>query len=381
MFTAAEVNEIRSHFPLARNKAYFNSCSKGALSFQVRDSVLEFLNAWNQFGAPWNLWLPKIEEARELFARLIGATEEEIAVTFCVSTGTNTVASSLEFNGSRNRIVMSADEFPTMAHIWLAQRRRGAQVQFVSPQQGQSLIEAFDRAIDKETLIVVAHQVHHRTGSYLDIAKLAKICHARGAYLFFDAYHSVGVIDLDVKSLDVDFLITGCMKYLLGSTGGTAFLYVRDELISTHEPLYTGWFSQRDIFTYFEDRLEYDDSARRFESGLQSVAGAYAALAGMQILEKIGIRKIEAHVSSLSRQFAEQVEGLGLEILAPMGHYGPMVALRSRDPERAIESLSERDVIVASWKDALRFSFHCYTSEEDILTTLNAIEECRELFY
>jgi selenocysteine lyase/cysteine desulfurase len=267
MLSDSELRELRSRFPLASQRIYLNSCSKGLLCQEARNSMMEYLDTWDAYGAPWNLWLGKVEEARNNFADLVRALPEEVAVTFCVSTGTNAIASSLDF-AERRKVIICDDEFPTLAHIWLAQQRRGAEIEFVTRQPDEDLADAFERAVDETTALVVAHQIHHATGAFLDAGRLARICHERGARLFLDAYHSAGVVDIDVNALNVDFLITGSMKYLLGATGGVAFLYVRRELIQDLRPLYTGWFSQRNLFAYDKSQLDYADSARRFESGL-----------------------------------------------------------------------------------------------------------------
>lgn len=380
MLEEKEVAKIRESFPLVQRRRYFDSCSKGALSSQVRAAFMEYLDTWEDYGAPWNLWLPRIEAARQSFARIVNSSDNEVAVTFCVSVGMGVLASCLDFGRTRNKVLLFADEFPTMAHVWLAQRRRGAQIQFVSAQSGENLLEVFRRTVDEQTLLVVARQVHHRTGEHLDVRELARICHGCGALLLLDAYHSVGVTDIDVRDLDVDFLVTGCMKYLLGSTGGVALLHVKDSLVSLLEPVFTGWFAQRDIFDFSREQLWYSDTARRFESGLQPIASIYAAVAGMEVLLSVGIARIQAHVNALAERFANGVLEMGFTVLTPPGSYGPMVCVHSDVPEAAIGQLAQAGVIVANWKNSLRFSFHCYNSAEDVETVLAVLEKNRLYF-
>jgi len=361
------LQEARTWFPILGNKTYLNSHAKGALSKQVASAIQTYVESWNDFGSPWDLWLGKIEQIRGTFARLIKADFDEIAITFCVSTAMSTIASCLDFRG-RDKVIIASDEFPTLIHLWLAQKARGAKVEFVEKQPGLSLLEAYERVIDEHTAIVIAHHIHHITGALLDIQKLAEYCHQHGAYLCVDAYQSVGVIDLDVKKLDIDFLITGTMKYLLGSAGGVAYLYVKRKLISSFEPLYTGWFSQVDPFQTSQDHLDYAQSARRFESGLQPICSVYAALAGLEIINRIGILRIEDHVRDLSKHFLEIIEQSNVKILtdAPSVYPGPMFAIQTLQDDNIVQAMSKANIVAAGWKNTVRFSFHFYNTIEEV---------------
>ena len=157
------------------------------------------------------------------------------------------IATALSFDTDRRRVLLGEFEFPTMAHGWLAQQRRGAIVDWV-PARGDTLpIERYETRIDERTLIVPAAHVCFRNGYRIDVAALAALCRERGAYLMLDDYQRTGTAPLDVHALGVDFLVTGALKYLLGPAG-IAFLYVRrathraaraavDRLVRAREPL------------------------------------------------------------------------------------------------------------------------------------------------
>lgn len=131
MLTDASIAAIRSRLPIFEKRIYLNSCSQGALSGVVEAGLRENLASWHEHGSPWDLWVEKYEAARASFARFIGAQPEEVAVVPSASAGINAIASALDFS-ERNKVVLGEFEFPTMGHIWLAQQRRGAQVQFLS---------------------------------------------------------------------------------------------------------------------------------------------------------------------------------------------------------------------------------------------------------
>ncbi|MEX1020238.1 MAG: hypothetical protein WDZ49_11290, partial [Litorilinea sp.] len=109
---------LRKRFPILQKKVYLNSCSKGALSMEVRQAYEEYLCDWETHGSPWELWLTKQEAVRHAFAQLVGADAPEIAITPSVSAGIGGLAGALDFNGPRNKVVLSDFEFPTVGQIW-----------------------------------------------------------------------------------------------------------------------------------------------------------------------------------------------------------------------------------------------------------------------
>src|ERR687885_2884506 len=109
----------------------------------------------------------------------------------------------------------------------------------------------------------------------LDVPKIVRLAHERGALVLLDAFQSVGSLPVDVKELDVDFLAAGVLKYLLGSAG-LAFFYCRRELVGRVWPTATGWFADENIFQM--DHTDYSPAttASRFQSGTPPIPAIYA---------------------------------------------------------------------------------------------------------
>src|SRR4029077_8200976 len=221
---------IRHRFPLLERKVYLNSCSQGVLSDAVRAAYADYLRDWDSQGAPWEYWMERTETARASFAGLIGAHDDEIAVTASVSAGVNAIASGLPKGQGRDRIVVSDFEFPTVGQIWHAQEARAYAITPV-PQGNAPVVplEAFDAAIDERTALVAITQVCYRNGACIDIEGVVRLAHERGALVLLDSYQAVGSMPIDVHALGVDLLVAGALKYLLASAG-LGFLYCRRDL-------------------------------------------------------------------------------------------------------------------------------------------------------
>jgi selenocysteine lyase/cysteine desulfurase len=371
---AALPGRCRARFPIFERQVYVNSCSQGALSDSVRGAYDAYLRDWDDEGAPWEYWVGQAEKARGTFADLVGAAPDEIAVTTSESLGVSALASALDWT-KRPKIVISDFEFPTIGQIWHAQESRGAQVVHVPAQGAEIPLEAFDAAIDEQTALVSITAVYYRNGSRLDVEGITRIAHERGALVLLDAYQAVGSYPIDVKELDVDFLGAGVLKYLLGSAG-LGFFYCRGELVPTLWPTQTGWFADQDIFEM--DIRDYSPSptARRFESGTPPVPSIYAGVAGIELMQEIGIEETRLHVLGLHERLYEGIEDLGGTIVTPADpeKRGALVCVRSSDAAELVRRLAVDRIVTSSRDGNLRISPHCYNTLEDIEAVLAALE-------
>jgi selenocysteine lyase/cysteine desulfurase len=373
-------DQFRARFPIFKRRVYVNSCSQGALSTDVEAAVSEWIHTWHDGGSPWELWVEHVEALRAAFAGSIGADAEEVAVVPAASGGINAIASAMDFNGARRNVVMGEFEFPTMAQIWLAQQRRGARIAWARADGDSLPIEAYETVVDETTLIVPATHVCFRNGHKTDIAALTAMCHARGALVFMDDYQHTGSAPLDVRALGVDFMVTGCLKYLLAAAG-IGFLYVRRELIEQLEPAVTGWFGRINPFAFRIDALDWPATARRFESGTPPVPSAYAALAGLRLLNQIGYAGVAQQVGRLAARFHAAASAAGFVVRTPASpaRRGALVVVQSLDAATLVARLAERDIVASSRGNGLRISFHAYNNDADVDAVMAALEANADL--
>src|SRR5262252_10379071 len=153
MLTDAQIKQIRSRFRIFDRKIYMNTCSQGALSDAVEAGFDDFIASWHEQGSPWERWVECYEAARTAFAAFINANPDEVAIVTSVSAGINSVASALNFR-ERRKVVMGEFEFPTMGHVWLGQRTRGADVKFVSAERDCIPIADSEEHLERQTPIV-----------------------------------------------------------------------------------------------------------------------------------------------------------------------------------------------------------------------------------
>jgi selenocysteine lyase/cysteine desulfurase len=378
MLSDSEVLAIRSRFPLLASKVYLNSCSQGALSDAVEDGLRDYIASWHEHGSPWDIWVAQYEAARARFAGFIGATADEVAIVPYVSAGINSVASALGF-ALRKKVVLGDFEFPTMGHVWLAQQKRGAQIHFVPAAGDRIRVEDYERAIDSETLIVPITAVCFMNGFRSSVREVVRLAHAQGALVMLDDYQDCGTRPVHVRDSDVDFYVTGTLKYLLGPPG-LAFMYVRKELIEMLQPTITGWFAQTNPFAFDVKHLELAPSARRFEAGSPPIPNIYAAMRGIGLLQEIGLENIASHIAKLARALMDSAARFGLRAKTPPDSVGPLVVLQCSNAATLVEKLAAENIVCSSRHDGLRLSFHVYNTLDDVEAVVGVLQQNLDLF-
>jgi selenocysteine lyase/cysteine desulfurase len=373
-------DRIRHRFPIFEQRVYINSCSQGALSDTVRASYEQYLADWDEYGAPWEYWVERGEAARAAFAGLVNADPDEVAVTTSLSAGVSALASGLRF-ARRSKVVLTDWEFPTIGQIWHAQEARGARVTHVpAADDGTIPFEHFHRAIDDDTLLVSITHVCYRNGAMMNVPQVVELAHERGALVLLDAYQTIGSLPIDVRELEVDFLAAGVLKYLLGSAG-LGFFYCRRDLVERVWPTQTGWFADENIFAM--DHTDYSPAhtASRFQSGTPPVPAIYAGIAGIELMQEIGIAATRTHVNELNGHFVAGLDELGATVATPRAEAarGALICVKSTDSKALVAALAADGIVTSERDGNLRVSAHCYNTVEDIDAVLAALRRHRAL--
>lgn len=371
----------RDAFPILAHTTYLNSCSQGALSDAVRAAYERYLADWDELGSPWELWVGKEDEARAAFGRLVDAGPEEVAVVGSVSHAVSSVVSAVPFADGRDTLVYTALDFPTVGQIFWAQERRGLRILEIpeGPDGGIDL-DAAREMIDERCALVSCSLVSYRNGARLPVVDLVALAREQGAISLVDGYQGLGAMDVNVEGLGADLVAGGALKYLLASAG-VAFLWCRKDLTERLVPTQTGWFADEDIFAMDVHDYSPAPDARRFQAGTPPIPSIYAAVAGIGIVNEVGVDAIEAHVGTLARRLVAEVEGLGATVATPTTETpGPMVAIRVHDAERLVAVLAEAGIVTSSRDGNLRVSLHFYNDDGDLDRFLAEFSRHRELW-
>ncbi|MCD8510759.1 MAG: aminotransferase class V-fold PLP-dependent enzyme [Bacillus sp. (in: Bacteria)] len=359
--------DYRTKFPILKNKIQLSSCSQSAISVEVKEAINTYLKSWETEGMNWGGWMEAVEEAREHFATLINADPADIAVVSSVSHAASAIATSLNYEAYKNKIVLTDMDFPCIGHVWLSQQDRGAEISFIDADDNQIPLEKYETAITNETLLTSVSHVAYYNGFQQDIKEIARIAHSKGSLLFVDAYQSAGNVVIDVKDSDVDFLASGLQKYLLGIPG-IAFLYIKKQVAEELKPKVTGWFGQGDPFAFSIKEVTYASGARKFDTGTPAMINGFAAKAGLKQLLDVGMEQVEPYLKELSDFTIQYALEKGLTVKSPLSAEwkGSSTAIYIPNASEMEGAMKQHGIIVSARKDVIRIAPHFYNTKEDI---------------
>jgi kynureninase len=370
-----ELADYRDEFPILEHTTYLINHSLGAMPAEAERRLAAYAEAWKTrgvraWGEGW--WdLPLV--VGDQIGRLIGAPPGTTTMHQNVTVAEAIVLSCFDFDGERRRIVYEEGNFPTVRYLYQAHVARGAEVVVVP--EGESLVDA----IDERTLLVPTTHVLFKTGEIQDVPAIAARARDVGAHVVLDAYQSAGTVPLDVSELGVAFATGGSVKWLCGGPGA-GWLYVRPDLLEKLEPTLIGWQAHARPFA-FEPQLEYAEGAARFLTGTPNVPALYAATAGYDLVEDVGVERIRKHSIRLTSLLVERLDSAGFEVVSPRAaeRRGGTVTVRTPGFEAIHRELSEREIICDFRPESgLRLGPHFFTTEDEVRYAAAQIAEIVE---
>jgi selenocysteine lyase/cysteine desulfurase len=375
---------VRALFPGAAGTVYMNVAARGLLSRPARAAMDEHLDRLAAGSADKPEMFATIERVREKFARLINADSDEIAYTKNVSDGLNAIASALPWQAGDNMVLCRDLEHPNNIYPWLNQHARNdVTVRSVAENAGHIDVDAIIAAIDDRTRLVTASTVTFAPGFRADIGRLGRACRARDVFLLVDGVQSVGVVDTDMRELQVDGMAVSTQKCLLGLYG-LGFLYCRREWADRMTPASLARFSidlGEDVHeaTMGDEGYALMPGARRFDVGNYNYPAAVAVEPSLDLFLDIGPARIEQYVCGLAQRFAGGLHQLGLPVSGgpPGPHLAHTVTVGSfaanqndAIDDAALESLyahlTDNGVVLSIRRGMLRFALHLYNNEADV---------------
>ncbi len=210
-------------------------------------------------------------------------------------------------------------------------------------------------------------------------AEIVQKAHQVGAQVLLNGYHSVGIIPVDVTTLNVDFYIGGTLKWLCGGPGGV-FMYVRPDLLPTLKPKITGWFAQAKPFA-FQEQIELREDAYRLANGTPAIAALYSIQPGVEIISQVGIDAIRAKSIRQTNLIVELADAAGYEVVSPRinAQRAGTVTVRPQEAYSVSRELIARNIVVDYREGAgIRIAPHFYNSDDEIRQTMQAIADILE---
>ena len=371
---------FRDEFPILATSTYLVSNSLGAMPRGVPDRLAEYTELWRTRGVrAWaeGWWELPVVMGTEL-APLIGAAAGEVVMVPTVTQAMSSVLTAMEFTPARNEVVMTALDFPSVRYAYDALAPRlGARVTVVPTDDGISIpLDRLLAAITERTALVAVSHVLFRSAYILDAAAICARAREVGAIVAFDAYHSVGVIPVDVHAMGADFYCGGVLKWLCGGPGG-CFLYASPSATARFAPALTGWQAHRAPFA-FADAMEPAQSTWRWLGGTPTVPALYAGIEGPRIVMQAGIDAIREKSVRQTASLIASADERSWRVNAPRDaeRRGGTVAFDVPNAAEVARALLARDVVIDYRPGAgIRVAPHFYTTDDELAACVHAIDD------
>jgi kynureninase len=364
----------RDEFPILSRSIYMISNSLGAMPRQTAHNLAEYADTWATRGVrAWEeRWWEMPSEVGGKIARVIGAQSGTVSMHENVTTAQMVALSCVRPSATRKRIVCSAMDFPSMVYLYRAQQAAGFELRVVPAEDDLTVsTERMLEAIDESTAVVAFSHVLFRTSYIMDAAAIVRRARHVGAITILDTYQSAGIIPVDVESLGVDFAAGGCLKWLCGGPGN-AFLYTRPDLLKTAKPSFTGWLSRDRPFDFDiegTDAPGLRSDAMHMMNGTPSIPAYYAALAGLDIINAVGVNRIRAASGAMTTRLLALVDRSGFTSAASRDpdRLAGTVAVNVPDALLVSRTLKARDFVVDYRPPVgIRISPHFYNTMDEI---------------
>jgi kynureninase len=366
-----ELLDYRSEFPILEHTTYLINHSLAAMPAEAEERLSEYARMWKERGIrSWaEGWWTMPMTVGDQIGRIIGGAADTTVMHQNVAVAEAVVLSSFfPIDPARNRVVYEQGNFPSVRYLYQAH----PDLEVVVCEDDAAIVDA----IDERTLLVPISHVLFKTGEIQEIEPIIRRAHEVGAYVILDCYQSAGIVPFDVAALNVDFAVGGSVKWLCGGPGA-AWLYVRPELAETLAPALTGWQAHARPFA-FEPRQDYAEGAARFLTGTPNVPALYAATAGYDVIEEVGVDRIRERSLEQTTLLLELLDEHGLESGTPRDpeRRGGTVAVGVPEQDVICNKLAAREIICDSRPDVgLRLGPHFFNSDDELRFAVEQIVE------
>jgi selenocysteine lyase/cysteine desulfurase len=357
--------------------AYLLSHSVGCLPLAAREAADRFFAQWAaQGGEAWDGWLASIGGFQQSLATLLNGEAEGFCPQANISSALTKILSSLPRRKGKTKLLLSELDFPSAGFALAQAERAGYTVEFIPADSDTSSLECWQHHLTPDTQLVLITHVLYGNSRLNPVAEIIRCAQRREVFTLVDVAQSAGVVPIDLRAWNADFVVGSAVKWLCGGPGA-GFLWANPDGVERFKPTDVGWFSHEDPFEFEIQSFRYAPDARRFWGGTPSVLPYVIAGASIDLVNRVGVANVRAHNQALTERLVSAALGRDLTLRTPHdpARRGGTVCIAFRDPQRVCRRLKEEGIFVDVRPGyGVRFSPHIYNDAEEIDHAIASIE-------
>ena len=346
----------------------------------VYDSLHAYADTWGSRGVrAWGEgWWNLSGVVGNKIGGILGAPPDTIAIHPNISSAHGVLLSAFDFNGSRNKVVIEAGIFPSEYYLLKRTLPPNVEIVMIPTHDGITVsAEQIVDALDERTLFVHVSHVLFRSAAILDVQPIIERAHKVGGYAILSGFHASGIIPTDLEALNVDFYLSGVLKWMCGGPGG-CFLYGRPDHLKTFKPRMTGWVAHKHPFDFEVDEIDFREDAYRFLTGTPSIPNLHAIQPGIDIIAQVGVEAIRAKSLRQTQLLFDLADKAGFEINSPRSEAergGTVTVNPPHAYEVSRELLARNIVIDYRPQGGVRISPHFYNTDDELVLCIDTMRD------
>lgn len=340
---------LHAFFPYVRERTYLDTAAAGLSWAGHGHAVARFFDEVKNRGFDARPeWLAKTQAVRARLADWLGVGPRDLTLVSNTTEAVNLAAHSLRF-APGERVVLAADEFPSLARIWAPAEAQGAEIVRVEIGAEADRQAALLGAVDERTRLLAVSQTHWSTGTTLDLTQLSAQCRRHDTLLMVDGTQALGAVPTRLDGVDI--YAAAFFKWMV-SGFGIGLLATSERARAAMRPAYQGYANA--------------DDPQGLQYAHVNIPAVYGLDATLDVLESFGWPAIFERVRTLGGHVLAAADRHGLALLTPRDARAGIYAFPAPDAEACRAALAARGISVSARGTNVRVAPHFYNSPEDV---------------
>ncbi len=373
--TRASLLQTQQYLSSKQQENYFLSHSVG-LPFKGTEAHFkaQYFDVWQQQTEPWPHWLSSVNNFRQQLAALLNAEVDNICPQSNLSSALTKVLFSLKVpKAHKNKLLYSAQDFPSMAFVLNQAKQLGYQLVCLDAAENLQDLNVWQKALQSDVALAFISHVQSNNGQKLPVSEIISIAKKQQVLTIIDVAQSVGIININAQKWQADFIIGSSVKWLCGGSGA-GFLWVHSQRLADCQPVDVGWFSHQNPFEFDGEHFAYNQSALKFWGGTPTVAPFVIAGFAIEQVNKLGIETISTINKAHQVKIRTAIDDSFIVSPPTLEQSSGTLILHFKDQQTLVVERLQQANIGCDVRDlGIRLSPHFYTTTDEVNGLLNVL--------